>query len=56
MQVVGELEGGSQDAASRGSSPVGQVKGGADGTCEEADARGGREFRDMEDPLPRGGG
>ena len=43
-QVVGELEGSSQDVVSCSSSPVGQAKGGADSTCEEADTGGGREF------------
>ena len=39
--VVGELEGGSQDAMSCSSSPAGQAEGGADGMCEEADTGGG---------------
>ena len=54
--VVGELEGGSQDAASCGSSPAGWAEGGANSTCEVADAGGCGKFQDMEDPLLRGGG
>ena len=44
MWVVGELEGGSQDAMSHSSSSAGRAKGGTDGTCVEADAGGGGEF------------